>query len=227
VTHFFLSAAASYLLGSIPFGYILLRTFRGQDVRQTGSGNIGATNVARSSMLLGIVTLFLDALKGTSAVWIARTLNLGIGYHPVHAMVVPQDLRLGHTRSPVQQVVLIATVAALLVIVGHMFPVWLKFRGGKGVATGLGAFLLVAPRTILLVIAIFVLMLAAFRRVSLASIVAVAWFPVLAWMLKDYQDTPLTLACMVAASALIIAKHRANISRLISGTEPRFRLGRA
>jgi glycerol-3-phosphate acyltransferase PlsY len=227
MTRFFLSAAASYLLGSIPFGYILVRIFRGQDVRQTGSGNIGATNVARSSMLLGIITLLLDALKGTSAVWIARTLNLGIGYGPVQAMVVPQDPRWGQARSPVQQAFLIASVAALFVIVGHVFPVWLKFRGGKGVATGLGAFLVVAPKTILVVIAIFVLMLAASRRVSLASIVAVAGFPVLAWMLKDYQDTRLGLACMVAASALIIAKHHANISRLISGTEPRFRLGRA
>jgi glycerol-3-phosphate acyltransferase PlsY len=227
MSRFFLSAAASYLLGSIPFGYILVRTFRGQDVRQTGSGNIGATNVARSSMLLGIITLVLDALKGTSAVWITRTIDLGIGYRPVHIMVVPQDLRLGHARSPVQQAFLIASVAALFVIVGHVFPVWLKFRGGKGVATGLGAFLVIAPKTILVVIAIFVLILAAFRRVSLASIVAVASFPVLAWVLKDYQDTPLTLACMVAASALIIAKHHANISRLVSGTEPPLRLGRA
>ena len=225
--HFFLSAAASYLLGSIPFGYILVRTFRGQDVRQTGSGNIGATNVARSSMLLGLVTLFLDALKGTSAVWMARALNLGMGYRPVQAMVAPQNLRLSHARSPLQQAFLIASLAALFVIVGHVFPVWLKFRGGKGVATGLGAFLVVAPKTMLLVIAIFLLILAAFRRVSLSSIVAVASFPVLAWIFKDYQDTPLALACMVAASTLIIAQHRANISRLISGTEPRFRLGRA
>jgi acyl phosphate:glycerol-3-phosphate acyltransferase len=226
VTQFFLSAAASYLLGSIPFGYILVRTFRGQDVRQTGSGNIGATNVARSSMLLGIVTLFLDALKGTSAVGIARTLNLGSGYRPVQAMVAKQDLGLGQAQSPLQQAFLIASVAALFVMVGHVFPVWLRFRGGKGVATGLGAFLLVAPKTMVVVVAIFVLVLAAFRRVSLASIVAVAAFPVLAWMLKDYHDSPLALACMLAASALIIAKHRANINRLISGTEPRFQLGR-
>ena len=193
---FFLTAAFSYLLGSIPFGYILLRTFRGQDVRHTGSGNIGATNVARSSPALGILTLLLDALKGAAAVAITRAL-------------FPDQMML-------------AAVAALFAILGHIFPVWLKFQGGKGVATGLGAFVMLAPKIVLIALGIFVVMVFAFRYVSLASIVTVALFPLLAWLLKAYGNTPLVLAFMAAASALIIAKHRGNIRRLHAGTEPHF-----
>src|SRR5208282_1873381 len=114
-----LIAAASYLLGSIPFGYLLVRIFRGEDVRQSGSGNIGATNVSRKSPVLGVVTLVLDALKGTAAVGLTYRLSgMAVGEKPYMAM----------------------SVAALFAVLGHMFPVWLKFRGGKGVATGLGSF---------------------------------------------------------------------------------------
>jgi len=193
---FFLTAAFSYLLGSIPFGYILLRIFRGQDVRQTGSGNIGATNVARSSPALGILTLFLDALKGAAAVAVTRAL-------------FPDQMML-------------AAIAALFAILGHIFPVWLRFRGGKGVATGLGAFLMLAPKIVLIALGIFVVMVFAFRYISLASIVTVALFPLLAWLLKAYGNTPMVLGFMAAASALIIAKHRGNILRLHAGTEPQF-----
>jgi glycerol-3-phosphate acyltransferase PlsY len=193
---FFPTAACSYLLGSIPFGYILLRIFRGQDVRQTGSGNIGATNVGRSSPALGILTLLLDALKGYAAVAVTRAL-------------FPDQIML-------------AGIAAFFAIVGHIFPVWLKFRGGKGVATGLGSFLMLAPKLVLIAVGIFVVMVLAFRYVSLASIVTVALFPLFAWLLRAYGNTPLVLASMAAASALIVAKHRRNIERLIAGTEPRF-----
>src|SRR5215467_11316803 len=103
-------AAVSYLLGSIPFGLILVRVFRGEDVRASGSGNIGATNVARMSPTLGIATLILDAAKGMAAVVIARTFFGGANAR------------------------LIMTLAALWAVLGHMFPIWLKFRGGKGVA---------------------------------------------------------------------------------------------
>src|SRR5438552_2701121 len=177
---FFLTAAFSYLLGSIPFGYILLRIFRGQDVRQTGSGNIGATNVARSSPGLGILTLFLDALKGATAVAATRAL-------------FPEQMML-------------AAIAALFAILGHIFPVWLRFRGGKGVATGLGAFLMLAPKIVLIALGIFVVMVFAFRYISLASIVTVALFPLLAWLLKAYGNTPMVLVFMTAASALIDRK---------------------
>ena len=190
------TAAFSYLLGSIPFGFILVRVFRGQDVRQTGSGNIGATNVARSSPALGLLTLILDALKGTLAVALTRTFYPGWE--------------------------ILATEAALFAILGHMFPVWLKFRGGKGVAIGLGSFVMLAPKTVLVTVGIFVAVVLVFRRVSLGSIVAVALFPLLAWLLRDYDGAPQILALMAISSLFIIAKHHQNIRRLLAGTEPRF-----
>ena len=195
-TSYFMVAGLSYLLGSIPFGYLLVRVFRGQDVRQMGSGNIGATNVARSSPMLGVLTLVLDALKGFAAVLITRSL-------------FPGQIKL-------------MFVAALFAIVGHLFPVWLKFRGGKGVATGLGSFLLLTPKAMLVMIGIFAVVVFISRFVSLGSIVAVGLFPLLAWLLDGYRDTPEALTIMVLASILIITKHHANIGRLLAGKETRF-----
>ena len=192
----FLTAAFSYLLGSIPFGFILVRIFRGQDVRQTGSGNIGATNVARSSPGLGLLTLVLDALKGLAAVALARAFFPGRN--------------------------VLAGIAALFAILGHMFPIWLKFRGGKGVATGLGSFAMLAPKTVLVMAGIFIAVVLVFRHVSLGSIVAVVLFPLLAWLLHDYGYAPQVLLLMAIASVLVIAKHHQNIRRLLAGTEPRF-----
>ncbi len=192
----FFTAAFSYLLGSIPFGLILLRIFRGQDVRLTGSGNIGATNVARSSLALGITTLVLDSLKGLAAVALTRAFCPG--------------------RS------VLGAWAALFAIVGHIFPIWLRFRGGKGVATALGSFALLAPKALLVTVGIFIAVVVVFRRVSLGSILAVAFFPLVAWLLHDYGDQPRVLVLMAVASALIIARHHQNIRRLLAGTEPRF-----
>ena len=196
MTAFVLTAAYSYLLGSIPFGYLLVRAFRGQDVRQTGSGNIGATNVSRTSKGLGALTLVLDALKGLAAVVITR-------------MFFPGNNALLGT-------------AALFAIVGHMFPVWLRFRGGKGVATGLGSFIALTPKTVLVMFAIFVVVFLLFRYVSLASIVAVALFPLLAWIIEPERATSRVLPFIAAACLLIIAKHHENIRRLLDHTESRF-----
>jgi len=196
VTAVLITAAYSYLLGSIPFGYILVRIFRREDVRRTGSGNIGATNVARTSPMLGVLTLTLDALKGLAAVLITRSLFPG------------QTMLQG--------------TAALMAILGHMFPVWLRFRGGKGVATGLGSFVVLVPKTVLLMVGLFMALFLAFRYVSLASILTMAAFPLLAWLLGPYRDMPPMLGLMAVASLLIIAKHHGNLRRLLAHTEPRF-----
>jgi acyl phosphate:glycerol-3-phosphate acyltransferase len=218
----FLTAAVSYLLGSIPFGLILVRIFRGQDVRKIGSGNIGATNVARSSPALGLLTLLLDALKGSAAVVVAILLSraefMGWADSDSNLPYFPQ-----HQWTPLPAIVAIrGATAALFAVVGHIFPVWLKFRGGKGVATGLGALSLLAPKATLVSVGVFIAVVVAFRYISLGSIVAVALFPVLAWLLHDYAHTPQVLGFMAIASLLIIARHRQNIRRLLAGTEPRF-----
>jgi glycerol-3-phosphate acyltransferase PlsY len=203
VSIYFIVALIAYLLGSIPFGYILVRVFRGEDVRATGSGNIGATNVARKAPGLGIATLILDAGKGFAAV----------------ALVPICVMRLGGYNYW-----LTAGIAALFAVIGHVFPVWLRFKGGKGVATGVGSFIALAPKAVLIVLLIFVVIVAAFRYISLGSIIAAAAFPVFAWLFYRYQASPAVFAAMVCASALIIAKHHENIRRLLAGTEHRFEL---
>jgi glycerol-3-phosphate acyltransferase PlsY len=198
---FLIIAVLSYLLGSIPFGYLLVRLFRGEDVRQSGSGNIGATNVSRKSPALGVLTLLLDALKGSAAVGLAAFLSsrmLG-GVMPYQVM----------------------SMAALFAVLGHVCPVWLKFRGGKGVATGLGSFIVLAPKAVLLAAGIFVAVVIISRYVSLGSIIAVASFPLLVYGMRAYGNKPIALALMAATSLLIIAKHHENIRRLLAGTESR------
>lgn len=201
----------SYLLGSVSFGYILVRIFHGEDVRRSGSGNIGATNVARKSPVLGAITLLLDALKGAAAVAFAIYMSHSPSF----------DAGLERQRY------FLMSVAALFAIVGHMFPVWLKFRGGKGVATALGSFALLAPKAVLVAAAIFLLIVLIFRYVSLGSIIAVATFPVLAWLFHEYGASTGALAFMAMSSLLIIARHHANIRRLLSGTENRLGSKRA
>ena len=198
-------AAVSYLLGSIPFGYLLVRIFRGEDVRQSGSGNIGATNVSRKSPALGALTLFLDALKGVAAVTLAARLAEG----------------MSSSMKPYQPM----AMAAFFAVLGHVFPVWLKFRGGKGVATGLGSFLVITPKAVLLAVAIFILIVLLFRYVSLGSIIAVALFPL--FLLRGVQGNVRTFAFIAGTSLLIIARHHENIRRLCAGTERRIGVKRA
>jgi glycerol-3-phosphate acyltransferase PlsY len=197
---FLIIAALSYLLGSIPFGYLLVRIFRGEDVRRSGSGNIGATNVSRKSPALGALTLFLDAFKGTAAV----LLSYVVADHRVWIPTLEQ-LALG----------------ALFAVIGHVFPVWLKFRGGKGVATGLGAFAVIAPKAVLIAIVVFITVVAVSRYVSLASISAVAVFPFAAWRIGQFYLSCAGLALISLASLLILVKHRDNMWRLWAGTESR------
>ncbi len=214
----FTVVVVSYLLGSIPFGYLLVRMFRGQDVRQTGSGNIGATNVARTgSKGLAIATLLLDALKGYGAVALAAWL-------PDHlAMSVSPTTHASLSVSDPNSRYVLAALAALFAILGHMFPVWLRFKGGKGVATALGAFLALAPLAVLVSLVVFVVAVALARYVSLGSILAAVVFPFAAWWLSPFVRATTTMVLLAATSLLIIVRHKDNIRRLLAGTENRFR----
>jgi glycerol-3-phosphate acyltransferase PlsY len=199
-----LIVVAAYLLGSIPSGYVLVRLFRHQDIRQTGSGNIGATNVLRSGGKgLAAATFLMDMLKGCAAVWLGGAMGglLAPG-------AAPDDMR---------------ALAALVAVLGHIFPVWLGFKGGKGVATGFGVFLAASPWAALAAISVFIVVLALSRYVSLASILGAGSFPLFAWWLGRIHvcadRTPFFVAVEIAVALLLIAKHHQNIRRLLAGTE--------
>lgn len=188
------ATVAAYLLGSIPFGYLMVRWRKGIDVRTTGSGATGATNVMRNLGVGGFLATFvLDFGKGVAAIFLASRLSAD---------------------NP--RWVATAAVAA---VTGHIFPVWLRFRGGKGVATGVGVFLALAPVPMGLVLVIFAALLGIFRYVSLGSLVAATAFPLLFYALN--HPPPALLLGSIGAAALIVVAHRANIRRLLSGTENR------
>ena len=198
----FLIAAISYLLGSIPAGFLLVHLFRHEDIRGFGSGNIGATNVLRSGGKgLGAATFLLDMFKGCCAVWLGSLLGI---------LLAPS--------APQRNM---QAVAALCAVLGHMYPIWLHFHGGKGVSTGFGVFLVAAPPAALAAITVFALVLLFTRYVSLASILGSACFPVFAWFLVPGGHSVFFIAAQVAVVLLIIAKHHQNISRLLAGTESR------
>jgi glycerol-3-phosphate acyltransferase PlsY len=196
---------AAYLLGSIPFGYLIVRAREGADVRLTGSGGTGATNVSRrAGKKAGIMTLLLDAAKGAAAVGLARWLAAA-------------DFEINWWVAG----------AAVLAVLGHCFPVWLAFRGGKGVATGVGVFLGLSPVAVACALVVFVFVVWMTRYVSLGSITASALFPLCVWLLGLYLKPPGARAPVMTAAILggliIILMHRANISRLIAGTESKFK----
>jgi acyl phosphate:glycerol-3-phosphate acyltransferase len=191
----------AYLLGSIPFGILFTNLFGGDDVRRTGSGNIGATNVARvAGPLPGILTLLFDAFKGALAVWLVARW----AFHGATWMML-------------------AGLAALL---GHCFPAWLRFKGGKGVATALGVFAVLCYSAALVATVLFFLVVAVWRYVSLGSISAAAAMPLLVYLLWAPGHAPplaVTFGTLFAAT-LIIYKHDGNLQRLVEGTEPKFSL---
>src|SRR6201991_2200749 len=203
MTPWLISIPLAYLLGSIPSGYLLVRIFRHEDIRATGSGNIGATNVARSGAKgLGILTLVLDALKGFIAVIIAQ--------------------HIAESYSTYPQAYDIAVAAAVAAVLGHCFPVWLGFRGGKGVATALGVFFALVPvTTVLYLLAVFAVIVFFTRYVSLASIVSAALFPFFA-LPHAPARTPIIIAGYILIPLIVILKHHQNIRRLLAGTEHRF-----
>ncbi len=225
---YLITAIVAFLLGSIPFGYILVLVFRGEDVRQTGSGNIGATNVARTgSKGLAVATLFLDALKGSAAVLFA----FSFGKHALNAgeqnlwRAAHQLDQLAHAPAYVQiqqHLYILGAIAALFAILGHIFTPWLRFKGGKGVATGLGVFVALAPKSVLVVLIIFALIVAATRYISLGSIVAAAFFPVAFFFLNRANATAPVLVMTAGVSLLIIFRHKDNIRRLLAGNENKF-----
>jgi glycerol-3-phosphate acyltransferase PlsY len=194
---------AAYLLGSIPFGLLLAKLFGGADVRRAGSGNIGATNVARVvGPLAGILTLILDTAKGVAVVWLAaRVTNESAAW---------------------------MMCAAFAVLLGHCFPVWLKFKGGKGVATALGVFLALSPLAAVSAALVFVLFVAYWRFVSLGSVAAAAAMPLLIYFLWAPRHAPPLVvdAGTLAIALLVIYKHDGNLQRLVEGTEPRFSFGK-
>ncbi len=193
----------SYFLGSIPFGYLIVRAQQGRDVRGSGSGNIGAANVTRvAGTFAGIATLFLDAAKGYLAVWIAGRVT----GHNIRWMMV----------------------AALFAVLGHLFPVWLGFHGGRGVATGLGVLLPICREAVIAALVIWLAVVVFWRYVSLGSIVAAAALPLLVYVLYAPGHAPPHVVSVVSVgiSVLVIWKHQPNIGRLINGTENRLRFRR-
>lgn len=188
----------AYLVGGIPFGYLLVRWKTGEDVRDKGSGNIGATNVLRTTgRAVAVATLLLDIAKGLFAVWLADKLSGG---------------------SPVWM-----SLAALAVMAGHAFPVFLKFQGGKAVASFIGAFLYLTPIPMLAALVVFVIVVAATRQISMGSIVAAGALPLATWLIE--HPPWIVIAATLVAGLFLIYRHRANIERIRAGTENAFRFG--
>ena len=199
---FLLILTIAYLIGSIPSGYLIVRAQEGGDVRETGSGGTGATNVSRTAGKgAGIFTLVMDVIKGVLVVFIARFLSDGLFPYADWTIVL----------------------AGVLAIVGHIFPVWLRFRGGKGVATALGVFLVLEPIAVLIALVVFAITFALTRYVSLASLVSISSIAIacVCLMLFDPFELPTAIAAILVAGLVVFA-HRENIQRLMAGAESKF-----
>src|SRR5262245_61817713 len=188
----------AYMIGSVPFAWILARRWGASDLRRVGSGNVGAANALRAAGVApGVIAVLLDAAKGAITVLIAQRLN--------GPPVVP-------------------AVAGLAAILGHVYPVWLGFHGGKGVATAWGAFALLAPMAAAPVLTVFLVVVWITRYISLGSIVATTALPPLAYLTGS---SPAVVAIAAAAAGLIVFRHRSNLRRLRDGTETRLVLARS
>ena len=193
-----LAMAIAYLLGAIPFGFLLVRWRTGKDVRSLGSGNIGATNVLRTTgRTVAIVTLLLDIAKGFVAVWIADRWTGGSA--------------------------LWMSAAALAVMAGHAFPVFLKFKGGKAVASFIGAFLYLTPLPLAAIVIVFIVVVAATRFISMGSVIAAGAFPLGVWLIEHPPWS--VLAASLIAGAFIVWRHAANLQRVRDGSEHVFSFG--
>ncbi|MDX2436388.1 MAG: glycerol-3-phosphate 1-O-acyltransferase PlsY [Acidobacteriota bacterium] len=183
----------AYVSGSLPTAYLLVRLMTGKDVRASGSGNVGATNALRTAgWKVGVVVTIIDLLKGAIPVWLMSRFNPESGW---------------------------VAAAMLAAVLGHCYPVWLKFKGGKGVATCFGAFLVIAPLSALAALGLWIVVLVVSRWVALASMVASASFPLILKLI-DHPDM-VTLVSVSAASVIIILRHSSNIRRILTGTEVR------
>ena len=192
----------AYALGSIPFGLLIVKARGGPDIREVGSGNIGAANVSRNAgRFAGILTLLLDAAKGYLAVWLAARWTNG-------------NIRW-------------MMVAAILAVVGHMFTVWLNFQGGKGVATGLGVFLPICWQAVVAAAVLWLIVVVFWRYASLGSISAAAALPILIYILYAPGHAPPEFVSFgtLLICVLVVAKHKSNVERLVAGTEPRIGKG--
>ncbi len=190
-----LALAIAYLIGGIPFGYVLVKLSTGKDVRASGSGNIGATNVLRTTgRAVAVATLLLDIAKGFAAVWIA-------------AMLTNNDAWW-------------TSAAALAVMGGHAFPIFLHFKGGKAVASFIGAFLYLTPLPLAATLIVFVVVVAATRHISAGSVIGAAMFPLAVWLIL-HPPAPVLVAALLAG-AFIVVRHRSNIERLRAGNESVF-----
>jgi glycerol-3-phosphate acyltransferase PlsY len=197
----------AYLIGSIPFSFLVVKLVAGKDVREHGSQNVGATNVARTAgKIPGIIALLLDIAKGYAAVAIARLL------------VARADWPFAPGVMPWQSREMWVALAGLIAVIAHMFPIWLRFHGGKGVATATGVFLALDPIVIAGAILVFAIVLLASRYVSLASILSAASIPLLFRYLSN--DAPFWhIVVSIGIAIAVILKHHSNIARLVQGTE--------